>query len=158
MLRKPLKLPVRLACILAVLLLCVLAVLSALLPILIKLLCEMRASLRPDLPALSRIEEGLLLALAYVMVLVAAGAILFLIRLLRAISRGRVFSESTVHHLLAVSLCCFFEALLFLGTAVWFHSSLVGMGIFAFIGLCLLTVRNVMSEACRIKAENDFTI
>ena len=158
MLRKPLKLPVRLARILALLLLCALALLSVLLPTLVDLLCEARAGLHPQLPPLPSGQKGLLLALAYVMVLVAAGAILFLIRLLRSISRGKVFSESTVLHLLAVSLCCFFEALLFLGTSVWFLSSLLGVGIFAFIGLCLLTVRNVMSEACRIKAENDFTI
>ena len=110
MLRKPLKLPVRLARILALLLLCALALLSVLLPTLIDLLCEVRAGLHPELPPLPSGQKGLLLALAYVMVLVAAGAILFLIRLLRSISRGKVFSESTVLHLLAVSLCCFFEA------------------------------------------------
>lgn len=144
--------------VLAILLLASLILLAFFLPRLVDALCQARAALSPERPAPSQAEQAILLCLAYGMELVAAAAILLLCHLLRIVAQGDVFSVRTARTLLAVSLCCFGEGLLFLGTAISFHASLAAAAALSFVGLCLLIVRNVIAQASLIKAENDYTI
>ena len=98
------------------------------------------------------------LADAYAMVAIAFVAVGFLFFLLRAVLREAVFTQTAVRLLAAVSWCAFLEGLLFLPLGIWFQLAFAAAVAAFFIGLCLRVVKNVIEEAIRIKAENDFTI
>ena len=98
------------------------------------------------------------LVVSYLMLAVAGEAVVLLFAMLIVILRGEVFSVAVIRLLLAVALCCFLEAVLFLPLGA---SVTVAFGVSAialFIGVCLLVVRSVIAEALRIKAENDLTV
>ena len=143
--------------ILAILLLVSLALLCFVLPFVVESLCGTR-DLIGDRSQMTRAEINTVLGLAYAMVAVAVAAILLLMRLLRTVSRGNVFSTQANRLLSAVSACCFGEGLLFAVTGIWFQLSFGVTLAVCFIGLCLLVVSNVIREACRLKSENDLTI
>ena len=148
---------VRLSRIFAVILLVALAGLSIILPPITESLCNTR-DLLGDRENMTQAGRWFVLAVAYCMVAVAAFAIVTLWRLLGVISCGEVFGSKTSALLRTVSLCCFGEGVLFLSLVYHFQLALgVTVGI-CFVGLCLLVVKNVIDEAGRIKAENDFTI
>ena len=102
--------------------------------------------------------RALILADSYAMVAIAYLAVVLLFFLLRTVLRGEVFGKTTSRLLAAVSWCCFSEGLLVaLLTAPFLLAA--GAAVAAcFVGLCLRVVKNVIEEATRIKAENDFTI
>ena len=143
--------------VLAILLLISLAVLCFLLPFVVESLCGTR-DLIGDRSQMTTAERYTVLGITYAMVAVAAVAILFLMRLLRVVSHGKVFSAETTKLIDVVSLCCFGEGLLFAVTGIWFQLSFGVTMAVCFIGLCLRIVGNVIKEACRMKAENDLTI
>ena len=99
-----------------------------------------------------------ILAIAYVEVAVAGVAVALLFSMLLVILRGMVFHKTVIRLLLAVSLCCFLEALLFLPLGASVNLAFGVAAIALFIGVCLLVVRNVIAEALRIKQENDLTV
>ena len=102
--------------------------------------------------------RALILADAYAMVAIAYIAVFLLFLLLRTVLRGEVFGRTTSRLLAAVSLCCFGEGLLVALLTPAFQLA-AGIAVAAcFVGLCLRVVKNVIEEAARIKAENDFTI
>jgi len=141
----------------AVVLLAALVALACILPPVVESLCGTR-DLLGDRANMSRGGEIFVLVVAYCMLAVAAFAIVVLWRLLGVISRGAVFSDTTHRLLNAVSLCCFGEGALFLSLVYYFQLALGAAVGICFVGLCLLVVKNVIEEACRIKAENDFTV
>jgi O-antigen/teichoic acid export membrane protein len=102
--------------------------------------------------------RGLILADAYAMLTIAYLAVALLYLLVRTILRGEVFGKKTVRLLAAVSWCCFAEGALVVLLTVWFQLAAVVALAACFVGLCLRVVKNVIEEATRIKAENDFTI
>lgn len=95
---------------------------------------------------------------AYAMVFVAYVAVGLLFFLLRAVLREAVFSKTATSLLSAVSWCAFVEGILFLPLGIYFQLAFAAAVAAFFIGLCLRVVKNVIEEAARIKAENDFTI
>ena len=98
------------------------------------------------------------LADAYAMVAVAYIAVALIFFLLISVFRGKVFEKVTFRLLSAISWCCFAEGVFMVILVVHFQLA-VGLGIaFCMVGLCLRVVKNVLEEAARIKAENDFTI
>lgn len=131
--------------------------LACILPPVVESLCGTR-DLLGDRANMGRGGEIFVLAVAYCMLAVAAFAIAELWRLLGVVSRGEVFSGAAHRLLLAVSLCCFGEGVLFLSLVYYFQLALGAAVGICFVGLCLLVVKNVIEEACRIKAENDFTV
>lgn len=98
------------------------------------------------------------LVAAYVMMVVAFVTVAFLFLLLRQVWQGRVFEESVLRILAVLSLCCFVMGALFLSIVYCFQIALLVALAAFFLGLCLRVVKNVLTEAGRIKAENDFTI
>ena len=155
--RSPQKFSLVLSTVLASLLLLSLAVLCFPLPFLVESLCNTR-DLIGDRANMTATQRYLVLAIAYAMIAVAAGAILVMLQLLRTVGQGKVFSPVTNKLITTVSLCCFGEAFLFALTGIWFQLSFgVTLGL-CFVGLCLLIVSNVIREAIRLKAENDLTI
>ena len=155
--RTPHKFSLVLSTILASLLLIALAVLCFLLPYVVESLCGTR-DLIGNRARMTAAQRYIVLGISYSMVAVAAGAILVMLKLLRTVGRGEVFSPITNKLISAVSLCCFGEAFLFALTGIWFQLSFgVTLGL-CFVGLCLLIVSNVIREAIRLKAENDLTI
>ena len=151
------KFPLVLSTVLASLLLLSLVVLCFPLPYLVESLCDTR-DLVGDRANMTATQRNLVLAIAYGMIAVAAGAILAMLKLLRTVGRGEVFSPVTNRLISVVSLCCFGEAILFALTGIWFQLSFGAALGLCFVGLCLLIVSNVIREAIRLKAENDLTI
>ena len=151
------NLPILLSQIFAAILLIAMVLLGVLLPWLVESFCGTR-DLIGDRSQMSNFERGAVLGLAYVMLALAIAAVGLLWHLLTVISRGNVFSNTTVKHLTAVSLCCFAEGLLFLLLGYYFQLAFAVAAAVTFVAFCLLVVRNVLAEACRIKAENDFTV
>ena len=111
-----------------------------------------------DRAPFSETYRAAILAIAYVEVAVAGVAVLLLFTMLMAILHGEVFHKTVTRLLLAVSLCCFAEAALFLPLGASITVSFGVAAIALFIGVCLLVVRNVIAEAIRIKQENDLTV
>jgi len=148
---------VTLARVVAILLLLAMLLLAVILPPLVKNLCAY-PDLIGDRSTMTAFDHGLVLTLAYTMLAIAMASVAVLLGLLTEISRGRVFTALPVRLLTVVSVCCFVESLLFLILGIYFQLAFAVAVATAFIGLCLLVVRNVLSEACRIKTENDFTV
>lgn len=98
------------------------------------------------------------LVAAYAMMAVAFVTLSFLFLLLREVQRGRVFEERTLRILSILMLCCYVMGALFLSVVYCFQIALLVAFAAFFLGLCLGVVKNVLAEAGRIKAENDFTI
>ena len=96
--------------------------------------------------------------MAYLMLAVAAAAILFLWCLLGTVKRGEVFTQRAVGRLFAVSLCTFGEALLFLSISTFFQLAIGAALAAALLGFSLLVVCEVLKEGARIKSENDLTV
>lgn len=95
---------------------------------------------------------------AYVMVAVAAVAVVFLFFLLRIVYRKQVFSKATTRLISAISACCFAEGFLSLLLVGYFQLVVCATLAACFLGLCLRVVGHVIEEATLIKDENDFTI
>lgn len=103
-------------------------------------------------------NKTLMLVVTYIMIAVALIATVLLWLLLNVVASAKVFTRSSTRLLLFISICCFAETLLFLAIQHCFELAIAGAVAVAFIGLCLLVVRNVLTEAIRIKDENDLTV
>ncbi len=103
-------------------------------------------------------KSGLLLVSVYAGAVFAFGALYALHRLLGAIANGDIFVEGNVQNLRALSWLCIAEGLVCLASALYYLPFLLIAVMAAFLGLILRVVKNVFSEAVRIKTENDFTI
>jgi len=99
-----------------------------------------------------------LMAILYLCAIPAMAALICLHKLLGNIKKEEVFIMANVKLLRVISWCCFATALL-LVFAVKYYLLLGLVGItFAFLGLVLRVVKNVIEEAVHIKAENELTI
>ncbi len=94
----------------------------------------------------------------YLILIVAAIADGLLFRLLRRIGRGAVFTDESIALLRGISWCCIAAAVLFFTLGFWFLIAYAVSFIAFFVGICLRVVKNVLSEAARIKSENDLTV
>ena len=63
-----------------------------------------------------------------------------------------------MRYIRTISWCCFGVAALAAGCTYYYHILALVAAFGAFTGLILRVVKNVFSEAVRIKSENDFTI
>ncbi len=95
---------------------------------------------------------------AYVMVGIAYVAVALIFLLLRSVFRGKVFERVTFRLISAISWSCFAEAAVMMLLVVHFQLVVCLALAACMVGLCLRVVKNVLEEAARIKAENDFTI
>ena len=109
-------------------------------------------------PILPEWNKTLMLVVTHIMIVVALVATVLLWMLLNVVATGKVFTTVSTKLLLFIAICCFAEAVLFLSILHCFELAIAGAVAVAFIGLCLLVVRNVLAEATRIKQENDFTV
>jgi len=98
------------------------------------------------------------MAILYLCCIPAMIALVCLHKLLVNIRNEDVFISKNVKLLRIISWCCFLAALMMVFAA--FYQFLFGvMAVaFAFIGLILRVVKNVIEEAVQIKDEHDFTI
>lgn len=108
-----------------------------------------------------------LLSSFYLLVLPAAGALYWLIRLLLQIRNGSVFTVRNTAYLRRISWCCAAAALiLFAGGCALFGLQFYNWAaVFAIISLAaaflflvLRVIKNVFSAAVELKDENDMTI
>ena len=111
-----------------------------------------------DRASLPQSARTYVLVCAYVMYAVTLVTLTLFLLLIRAVRRGHVFEKDAILYLRLLSLCCFVEALLFFSIAFCFQLA-IGVGLAAgILGVGLGVVRDVLAEAARIKAENEFTI
>lgn len=143
--------------VIAVLLLVAIVACCFVLPPVVKALCE-AGDLVGDRSDMTRGEVTYVTVTAYVMLAVAAFAIVFLWRLLGAVKRGEVFSQKAISILFTVTLAAFGEALLFLAIAPYFQLAIGVSLAVALLGFSLLVVCEVLKEASRLKQENDLTV
>ena len=107
---------------------------------------------------ISKAGKTFIIADMYVMLAVAAVAVVLLFFLLNVVSKGQVFSKKTNSLLSMVSFCCFFEGILAFLTVFYFQLTVCVALAAWFLGFCLRIVKNVIEEATRIKEENDYTV
>ena len=143
--------------VIAVLLLVAIAACCVILPPVVRALCE-TGDLVGDRASMGEGEVWYVIVMAYLMLAVAALAIVLLWRLLGIVKRGEVFSERAVKTLFSVVLCTFGEAGLFLAISYYFQLA-IGVTLAAsLLGFSLLVMCEVLKEAARIKSENDLTV
>ncbi len=102
--------------------------------------------------------KGLIISDIYLMIAVGEIAIVFMLFLLKRVSKGKVFTKITGDVLNVISICCFAEGILALLLVFCFQIVICATFAAFFLGFCLLIVKNVINEGTRIKDENDFTI
>lgn len=143
--------------VIAVLLLVAIAAASLVLVPVVRTLCETR-DLIGDRSTMASWELVLVTVIAYLMLAVAAFAIVFLWRLLSAVKRGEVFSSRAVRTLFVVTLAVFAEAFLLVLIAYYFQLAIGVALAAALLGFSLLVVCEVLKEGTRLKDENDLTV
>lgn len=94
----------------------------------------------------------------YLLLALAATADGVLIRLLLLIKKGQVFTAKTVSSLKCISFLIMAVGALFVLLTPYFRMACAVGFLTFFVGVVILVVKNVMEDAVRIKAENDFTI
>jgi len=111
-----------------------------------------------DRANITQTGRTLVLIDSYVILAVAVVAVLWILFLLRTVSRGLVFSKRAVGQLNVLMICCFAEGILFGILTPWFQLALCVAIAACLIGLLLRVVTQVIEEATRIKSENDLTV
>ena len=101
---------------------------------------------------------GFVIAVAYLILVVAAVTDGFLLRLLLLVKKGQVFTATSISSLRAISWCCVLAGVLFMSIGWCFMLSLAVGFVAVFVGLCLRVMKNVVEEATLIKSENDLTV
>lgn len=143
--------------VIAVLLLVAIAASCVILPPVVRALCE-AGDLSGHRLTMKEGDVIYVTVMAYLMLAVAAVAIVLLWRLLGTVKRGEVFFQKAIGILYAVSFCTFGEAILFLSISTFFQLAIgVTLGA-SLLGFSLLVVCEVLKEAARIKSENDLTV
>ncbi len=143
--------------VISVLLLAALCVLAFWLPMVVESVINVPDNIG-NRAEITDIQRTLVLIDAYAMLAGAVLAVILSLFLLREVMLGRVFSVRATRLIAAISWCCFAEGLLFLLLGVLFQLAIGAAVAACFVGFCLRVVKNVIEEATRIKAENDFTI
>ncbi len=108
--------------------------------------------------AITDIERGIVLALAYAILVTVMAIVALMFVLLLRIRAGQVFTTGSVLIIRAVSYGCMLLCAVFCGLGLYFQLAFAVAFAALFLGLCLRVVKNVLEEATRIKLENDMTV
>ena len=102
---------------------------------------------------------GLIVAILYVALAVALAVVVLLLRLLRVVWTGRVFTMVSSRLVMAIACLVVAEGLVFgiLGM-MYFPLAYAVCFVAVTMGLCLMVVRTVLKDAAALKEENDGTI
>lgn len=85
-------------------------------------------------------------------------ALIFIMKILKNILSGDVFTHKTVSYLRYLSWCCCFVALVAGVCAIFYLPLAIFTLASAFMALILRVLKNVMAKATEIKSENELTI
>lgn len=101
----------------------------------------------------------LIVAILYVALAVALAVVVLLLRLLRVVWTGRVFTMVSSRLVMAIACLVVAEGLVFgiLGM-MYFPLAYAVCFVAVTMGLCLMVVRTVLKDAAALKEENDGTI
>ena len=102
---------------------------------------------------------GLIVAILYTALAVALAVVVLLLRLLRVVWTGRVFTMVSSRLVMAIACLVVAEGLVFgiLGM-MYFPLAYAVCFVAVTMGLCLMVVRTVLKDAAALKEENDGTI
>ena len=101
---------------------------------------------------------GLVLTMAYFIILVAMLADIQLFALLLRVKDGLVFTAKSTSLVRGISWCCFFLCAVVCVLGIYFKLAFVVAFAALLLGICLRVVKNVLEEATEIKCENDLTV
>ncbi|MBQ7521562.1 MAG: DUF2975 domain-containing protein [Clostridia bacterium] len=94
----------------------------------------------------------------YVLVIPAIATLSAMYLLLKSIVRNDIFTLKNVRYLNVITVCLFIVGII-CGIVAFMTSFFAFISIpFLFMGLVLLVLRNVFSQAVEIKSENDLTV
>lgn len=85
-------------------------------------------------------------------------ALIFIMKILKNILSGDVFTAKTVNYLRYLSWCCCFVAIAAGVSAIFYLPLAIFALASAFMALILRVLKNVMAKATEIKNENELTI
>ena len=105
-----------------------------------------------------KVGETLVFLLVYAILAAGGVAGVLMLRLLRLVQKGQVFTVTSISSLRGVSWCCVLAGFLFALLGWYFPLSLAVGFVAVFVGLCLRVMKNVLEEATAIKSENDLTV
>lgn len=108
--------------------------------------------------AITAMERGVVLALAYAILAAVMVIVGLLFVLLLRVKAGKVFTAGSVLLIRAISWGCMLLCAVFCGLGLYFQLAFIVAFAALFLGLCLRVVKNVIEEATRIKSENDLTV
>ena len=101
----------------------------------------------------------LIVAILYVALAVALSVVVLLLRLLRVVWTGRVFTMVSSRLVMAIACLVVAEGLVFgLLGMMYFPLAYAVCFVAVTMGLCLMVVRTVLKDAAALKEENDGTI
>ena len=103
-------------------------------------------------------EIWLVLLLAYAVIAGGFAACFCMFRILKRVRQGQIFATPSAAVIKWLSVCCFYESVVFAVLAIWFTLSAVIAFSALFLGIALLVVSNVIAAGTEIKQENDFTV
>ena len=103
-------------------------------------------------------ERYALLGAFYLSAVAVEIAMYRMVRLLRNILRGSLFTAENVAHIRCVRWCCFAVSLICLFAFFGFPSMIFISTIMAFLALVVTVVGQVMKAAVELREENDLTI
>ena len=107
---------------------------------------------------LTEIDNFLIHAGAYSILLLAFAGDSMLFALLLLVIKGRVFTGASVALIRGISWCLMLIGLVFTVLVKYFTLSIFVGFVFFFLGISIRVVKNVIEQAVHIKEENDFTI
>lgn len=102
--------------------------------------------------------KSAVLAMFYLLFIPILLALYGLHKMLHNIQNGIIFAAENTSALRLTSWACFFAAVFLLAGACLRPVLIAAAGVIGFLGLFARVIKNMLTEAIRIKEENDFTI
>ncbi len=173
MLKIPKRLSVNLSMAIAILLFIVCVAGSILMPKFIETLLKAREHILADnitvfmndnvhriikTEPISAFGRGVVYVMAYLVMASIFAIDIMLLKLLKRVKNGLVFTEISVALIRYISWFCFVICAAFCVLGIYFQLAFIVAFVALLLGTCLRVVKNVIEEATEIKSENDLTV
>ena len=107
---------------------------------------------------ISAFGRGVVYAMAYLVMASIFSIDIMLLKLLKRVKNGLVFTDKSVALIRYISWCCFVICAAFCVLGIYFQLAFIVAFVVLVLGTCLRVVKNVIEEATEIKSENDLTV
>ena len=107
---------------------------------------------------ISAFGRGIVYVMAYLVMASIFAIDIMLLKLLKRVKNGLVFTEISVALIRYISWFCFVICAAFYVLGIYFQLAFIVAFVALLLGTCLRVVKNVIEEATEIKSENDLTV